>query len=269
MSNRQRDRFFTSHSAYAPISDPLEEHYENWIYNFRERVFPDHHCYRFKPLITTDWTSGVRPDLVLIDKEYSEWVLVEVEKFSHSWSAHVSPQLEKFRSAKIGEAEVAWLARDAQNLDFERLRTLMINETPRILVVCNDKPSWSDFFLSTDAELIIVRPMRNENLDLVLYADRIFQRRKFERLSFLEPPSDSELVKWYRIESPNRLNVKEGSYLVDFENGTFTCVIRKMSGFWYFVPPSSIVLKPARGSHISILRFSENGITVEGKVEEL
>lgn len=267
--NRQRDRFFTANSAFAPISDPLEEHYENWIFNFRERMFPDHYCFRFKPLVMNDWVTGVRPDLILIDRQYSEWVLVEVEKASHPWSSHVFPQLEKFRSARIGDEEISRLLKDAPDLSPDRLRSLILNEPPRILVVCNDKPSWSDFFLSTDAELMIVRPMRNEYLDLVLYADRIFNRRKYERLSFLEPPSESELIKWYRVTSPNRLEIREGHYLVDFDNGTFSCDIRKMSGNWYFAPPSSIVLRPSRSKHLSILRFSDSEITIEGTAEEV
>ena len=269
MASNQRDRFFTEHSAFAPIPDPLEEHYENWVFKFRNHLFPDHHCYRYKPLMTTDWTSGVKPDLVLIDKDYSEWVLVEVEKFSHSWSSHVSPQLEKFRSAKIGITEVQKLSNTAVELNYERLKTLMLTEDPRILVVCNGKPAWSDYFLSSDAELMIVRPLRNENLDLVLYADRVFQRRKYDKLSFLEPPLESELIRWYRITSPNRFEIGEGRYLVDFDNGTYSCDIKRMAGIWYFVPPPSMFVKPSRGSHISITRFSLNSMTVEGNVEEI
>jgi len=269
MGSNQRDRFFTEDSAFGPVSDPLEEHYENWVFKFRHQLFPDHHCLRYKPLMTTDWSTGVKPDLVLIDKEYSEWALVEVEKFSHSWTAHVSPQLQKFQAAKIGQHEVEAVLRSSDDFDFDRLRYLMLSNSPRILVVCNEKPSWSDYFFSSNAELMIVRPLRNERLDLVLYADRTFQRRKFDKLSFLEPPLDGELVRWYRISSPNRFGIEVGRYLVDFENGTFTCEIRKMSETWYFVPPPSMFILPSKGSHISIIRFSNRTMTVDGKVEEL
>ena len=268
MSN-QRDRFFTEHSAFAPIQDPLEEHYENWVYKFRNQLFPDHNCFRYKPLMTTNWVTGVRPDLVLVDKDYSEWVLVEVEKFSHSWSSHVSPQLEKFRSAKIGEKEVETLLQVADELNSVRLHALMTTESPRILVVCNGKPNWSDYFMSSNAELMIVRPLRNENLDLVLYADRVFQRLKIDKLSFLEPPSDSELIKWYRIGSPNRLEIAQGRYLVEFENGTYPCDVKCVSSIWYLVPPSSMVITPRGAGHISITRSSSNSMTVDGKVEEI
>lgn len=269
MTNNQRDRLFTEHYAYAPVLDPLEEHYENWIYNFRSRLFPDHNCYRYKPLMTNDLSTGVRPDLLLIDKDYSEWVLVEVEKFSHSWSSHVSPQLEKLRSVKIGTNEVKKLFEEASELIYERLKTLMLSQTPRILVVCNDKPAWSENFLSNDAELMIVKPLRNEHLELVLYADRSFRRRKFDKLALLEPPLDSALVRWYRITTSHRFQISEGKYLVDFDNGTYSCRIRTMSGIWYFMPPPSMMITPSRGSHIAIVRFSSDCLTVEGKVEEL
>jgi hypothetical protein len=42
-----------------------------------------------------------------------------------------------------------------------------------------------------------------------------------------------------------------------------------MAGIWYFVPPPSMFVKPSRGSHISITRFSLNSMTVEGNVEEI
>jgi len=269
MTINYRDRFFTKDSAFAPVSDPLEEHYENWVYKFRHQLFPDHHCFRYKPLMVTDWVTGVKPDLVLIDKQYSEWALVEVEKFSHSWTSHVSPQLQKFQSAKIGNREVEVLLGSAEDLDADRLRFLMTSEKPRILVVCNGVPSWSDYFFSSNAELMIVRPLRDERLDLVLYADHIFQRRKFDKLSFLEPPPVGDVVRWYRISSPHRFDISEGRYLVDFENGTYSCELRKMSGNWYFVPPPSMFILPSRDSHISIIRFTQKTMTVDGKVEEI
>lgn len=268
MTNGHWDRVFTGTSSFAPVSDPLEEHYENWVFKFRHSLFPDHFCYRFKPLLMSDMNTGVRPDLVLVDYEYAEWVLVEVEKFSHSWSAHVSPQLEKFRSARISEKEVQTLQGIASDLDPERLRSLMLNVRPRILVVCNGVPSWSAYFLASDAELMVARPLRNEQLDLLLYVDRQFHRRQIDRLSHLEIPSESSLIKWYRISSPNRLNIREANYLAQLDNGVTSCKIKNIGNEWYLVPPSALTLAAIAGRPLSITRFGISELSIDGRIIE-
>ena len=268
MVNGHWDRVFDGDSSFAPVSDPLEEHYENWVFGFRKSLFPDHFCYRFKPLLVSDHSTGVRPDLVLIDHHYAEWVLVEVEKFSHSWSAHVSPQLEKFRSARIGDREVQVLQEVAENLDPARLRSLMLNVRPRILVVCNGVPTWSAYFLASDAELMVARPLRNERLELIMYVDRQFQRRHFDRMSHLEAPKDDALVKWYRISSPNRLAIQEGQYLMQLDNGVTPCRTKKLGDDWYLVLPSSVRIMETNGRPLSIMRFGITEIAVDGRMIE-
>ena len=266
MHSSHRDRIFTDTSAYAPVTDPLEEHYENWIYRFRHSLFPDHHCYKCKPLMNSDQSSGVRPDLILVDHLYSEWVLVEVEKFSHSWSGHVSPQLEKLRSVRIGEAQVSAILKEAPELDPARLRTLMSRNRPRILVICNGAPSWSDYFMSSDAELMVVRPLRNEHLDLVLYSERQFQRLKFDKLSYLEPPAEGAHIGWYRITAPNRLDIRIGNYLAEFENGVFPCRTRRLGEEWYLVAPSATRIAQTGERPLAIIRFGDTDIAIDGRV---
>ena len=268
VTNGHWDRIFTGTSSFAPVSNPLEEHYENWVFKFRHSLFPDHFCYKFKPLLMSDLSTGVRPELVLIDHEYAEWALVEVEKFSHSWSAHVSPQLEKFRSARIGEREVRTLQSMAPDLDPERLRSLMLNIRPRILVVCNGVPTWSAYFLASDAELMVARPLRNEQLDLLMYVDRQFHRRRIDRLSYLEIPSESSLIKWYRISSPNRLNIREANYLAQLENGVTGCKIKSLGNEWYLVFPSGLTLETSSGRPLSIIRFGSSDVAIDGRMIE-
>jgi hypothetical protein len=210
----------------------------------------------------------VRPDLVLIDREYFEWVLVEVEKFSHSWSSHVSPQLEKFRSARVGDREVASIAEIAPDLDLSRLRSLVLNATPRILVVCNGTPAWSDHFLTSDAELMVVRPMRNERLELVMYADRQFQRRHVDKVSYLEIPKDGALIRWYRIVTPNRMKLSECAYLAQFENGVSPCRTVRLGDVWYLAFPDGTRVLPVPGRQLSILRLGPAGIAIDGQIVE-
>lgn len=269
MDRTHRDRIFTPDSAFAPVADPLEEHYEAWVYRFRDSLFPDHFCHRFKALLVSDQSAGVRPDLVLIDRQYAEWVLVEVEKVSHSWTSHVSPQLEKFRSAQIGDREVRAITEIAPDLDRSRLRSLLLSAKPRILVVCNGKPVWSEQFLTLDAELMVVRPLRNERLDLIMYADRQFQRRHVDKLSFLEAPEDGAVFQWYRIVTPSRMELRVDDHLAQLENGVSPCRTRKLGDDWYIAFPSGTKITGMAGRPLSILRFGIGEMAIDGQLVEV
>jgi hypothetical protein len=96
-----------SHSIY-------EETFEKMILKFKEDLFPDHHCFEFKHLLRVPRQTNVKADLILIDREYHEWVIVEVEVARHSWSGHVADQVERLELAEIPRSIVArlWMSEE-------------------------------------------------------------------------------------------------------------------------------------------------------------
>lgn len=115
---------------------------------------------------------------------------------------------------------------------------------------------------------MVVRPLRNERLELILYADRQFQRRHVDRISYLETPKDDALIQWYRIVSPNRMELCEGAYLAQFENGVSPCRTHKMGGEWYLSFPNGTRITPLTGHELSILRCSVAAMTIDGQIVE-
>ena len=82
-----------------------------------------------------------RPDLILIDRDYRFWWVIEVERGDHDLVRHVLPQIQCFRSASYGYEVVEYLKRNNPDLDPLRLRDLMLGDPPEVAVVSD---RWDD-----------------------------------------------------------------------------------------------------------------------------
>lgn len=67
-------------SWYSPVKSNsiYEKTYEQKILENSNMLFPDYFCFYFKKQVQSMWGPGI-PDLVLIDKLYREWIIVEVD----------------------------------------------------------------------------------------------------------------------------------------------------------------------------------------------
>lgn len=204
-----------------------------------------------------------KADLILVDRGYLEWVLVEVEISNHSWTGHVRDQIERFELAEISKHEVQKLCSRAVELDSGRTLSLLTTQPPRILVVCDGAPRWSDQLHSTSAELLIATPFRDELNQLIIQCNRPFRRRRRIGLTSLAPPT-ALMPNWYKITDPHAFDVREADVQVLCDNRVFSGKIRSSGSSWYLVLASSIQLLES-DQHI-VLNADENTIEISGRL---
>ena len=242
-----------------------EETYEGMVFRFRETIFPDHWCFDFKDELRTPRETNVKADLLLIDREYQEWVLVEVELARHSWSGHVKGQIERLELAEIAYSSIERLCDREPTLDRARLRYLVRDELQRILVVCNDAPRWRDQFSQISAELLVARPYRNISHHLLLQTERDYRRRSRRDLSPLDNATESQLG-WYRICQPHAVYLMEGNLRLVFDNETIDGKIRRIGADWYVVVSQSIEIESSGG--LAITKSDGGSFEIRGRIAE-
>ena len=243
----------------------FEETYEKMLLQFSAELFPDHFCIEFKGELDVPRQNNVKPDLVLIDKMYQEWVLVEVEVARHSWSGHVGDQIERLELASLPNRGLEKLLSKEPSLDARRTELLVRSQLQRVLVVCNDSPRWQDKFAQTSAELLIVRPFRNERHELLLQSERDFRRRYRHVLTGLEPPTRSQ-PGWYKIDSPHAVPLDQENVAVVFDNEVVAGKIRRIGFEWFLVVSHGLSI--VSNGPLGIVGVIDHLFEINGKVVE-
>ena len=134
--------FDTSETWFKEIDAPREKGYEDTLVARFDYIFPDYHVARFKQTITDIDGNTSRPDLAMIRKDYSAWIVVEVEIASHPYS-DVASQVSVFRKGIYGYENATYLCTKNGDIVLDKMKKLIEDESPSVMVVVNEaKPDW-------------------------------------------------------------------------------------------------------------------------------
>jgi len=132
-----------------------ENSYVESILKVAPDLFPGYHCVRFSPKVESEYGNH-EPDLVLVDHRYREWIVVEAELEHHSLTSHVEPQVRCFAYGRYDESHVQAIARGLPEVDAGRLRILIANLQPRVMVIVPQmKDRWKSVLSNYNAILTI------------------------------------------------------------------------------------------------------------------
>ena len=138
-----------------------ERDFEAVIEAHATSLFPGCHILPFKIAVESEHDRKI-PDLALIDHEYRQWSVIEVEMAHHSLNNHVLPQVEVFSRGAYGEAHVDYLARQSPDLDRVALLDMVKGAQPRVVVVVNeDVPAWTQPIRNVGGEVLVVEVFRS------------------------------------------------------------------------------------------------------------
>jgi hypothetical protein len=130
------ERWYDELRAVAYYS---ESELENWILQHAKSIFPDHFAFPFKKDIFSQ-TISKRPDLALIQRDFSAWVVVEVEVEGHGVN-HVLEQTRVFVGGNYNLPEIAEYAQKQlvkfcnKTASLKRLGKLFSEYAPSVLVI--------------------------------------------------------------------------------------------------------------------------------------
>lgn len=195
-----------------------ESEFEEHLLSQAPHIYPHHHLVRFKPLLVSEHGSA-KPDLALIDKQYRNWWIVEVELGTHSFEEHVQKQVRVFATAEYGRHLTPLLMASAPWLHQPSVEDMLIGDPPRILVLVNEaKPDWAVGLQQWDIILGIVEIFRNDRNQVIL---RVNGEHPSDCGAFITSCRvDPHLRRSLVIESPGGVGVRNGQEVeLWFEGG--------------------------------------------------
>lgn len=128
-----------SRSLYEDLFSAQLEHHS-------PDLFPGRHFVPFAHHTNAPGIGAKKADYALIDKDYRDWWVVEVEMSHHPLHRHVEPQVRVLAQAKYGIDHAEALLKHAKfNLDEQRLKKLILSHSPRVFVpvlTVEELPDW-------------------------------------------------------------------------------------------------------------------------------
>jgi len=190
---------------YEPLSAStiLEKDFENSILRYSVDLFPGYRCVPFNLSVNSEFGVS-KSDLALIDKQYREWFVVEVELEHHSFSRHVEPQMRKLSSGTYDSNHARALSNQNEDLDSERVNAMVHNCYPRFLVITTKfDHEWNTELSNMGIDLAVLKIFVSKAGSRVISTEGKWPSPKDSSIASIltfEP-----LFKGMKVESPGML----------------------------------------------------------------
>ena len=256
-------RILHNDSWYSPVKSNsiYEKTYEQKILENSNMLFPSYFCYYFKKEVQSDWGPGI-PDLVLIDKHYREWIIVEVELEHHGLQGDVLDQVVKFAAGKYSKAHADYLSDKHEVLDREKLTALICGTQPRISVfVPVQKPEWWRILLQYNATIAVIEVWEDDtgrNLLRINGDQPTAKSSEFLTNLF----RDRNLAKGLKVENPAVLPSTDDIRIAF--NGLFSewAIIKSKSTAW-LMPKGKYPLDDVSALSFRLTKSESDGFQLE------
>jgi hypothetical protein len=166
-----------SHSAFwferlSVISYYNESEFEIRILKQASFLFKEYFVIPFKKQIKhlSAPSKVTKPDLAFIKRDYSQWMLVEVELDSHE-DSHVLSQVDVMLNADFNSTEILTYIKSKAgfilepadfNFDDKQLEDLVQTKKPEVLVIVDEtKISWEQLLNGVGVKLCVVQVYKN------------------------------------------------------------------------------------------------------------
>jgi hypothetical protein len=256
-------KIFHNGNWYSPIDSAsmYESTYESKILHSSEDLFPGYFCLTFKKPVESIYGTGI-PDLVLIDKEYREWIVVEVELEHHGLRGDVLDQVVKFAAGKYTKEHSQYLTSKHSCLDENKLESLICGTQPRISVfVPVQKPEWWRTLLQYNATIAVIEVWEDDIGRTLLRIDGDQPTAK--------PPEflsdvfrDRNLAKGLRVGNPavlpaeDRIRILIGGFVSEW------VIIRSKTNAW-LMPVGKYPLDELSALSFRLTRSESEGYKLE------
>lgn len=203
---------------YTKYSNSLyETHYENRIVANSNILFPNYFCLKFKmDVISDDYGGPSRPDLVLIDKNYRYWYVVEVELDNDALTS-VESQIKIFTSGNYGKHHASYLQSKQKDLDLEKLNRLMSTQPEVVVLVPRVKPSWANRLAQYGTKFVVIEIFENSQKLEILRVDGD-ELREDDEFLITKLSYNASIPRALSIHSPGNLDSQNRQLSILVEN---------------------------------------------------
>ena len=214
-----------------------ERDFESIVSHVGSSLFVGYHTLPFRIAVESEHERRV-PDMALVEVNYREWWIVEVEMAHHGLYSHVLPQVEVFANGAYTEEHVAHMVKHCDALHEGYLRDMVKASQPGVLVVVNKGvPAWREPVERAGGKLGIVEVFRSERNRHVLRVDGYWPMVDASDV-ITSGQLDAVLPTLLRIGSPVGLGVPAGGRLSIRFRGGLTDWMRVDSGRDVWLSPA-------------------------------
>lgn len=197
----KRDVLNINGKFYDKVNFNTEDEFESHISNKIDNIYNDFLVVDFKMLLKTNdyFTNDVKADFILIRKDYTKWIVVEVEYYSkskHNWlENHVVPQMNKIINVNYNQENQAnkiflyiknKLIKQNIDFNFNTIENLIKFNKPDFLVIINDYPldviNWKTALYN--CELSVIRCFK-DSLENYIYSKEIIKELDEQSLAHI------------------------------------------------------------------------------------
>lgn len=173
--------------------------------------------------------GSARADLAIIDFDYREWFVVEVELSTHDLYDHVLPQVRTLRDGHYGLDHADYIVDRLPVLDAVRTRQLIRGSSPRIAVIADrSKRMWADVLKGADIDLITLEIYKSDLNKYIFAIDGGLPLRAADLISYCS--FSSMLPRQIMIETPGGLPIQAGERIRILLDGQIVEWIRMDAG---------------------------------------
>lgn len=249
---------------YMPLSSRsiYESEYESSLRRFADNLFPGYWCAPFTELVESEY-GGAKADLVLVDKGYRSWVIVEVELEHHSLYNHIEPQMRRLVYGRYSERHAKCIANGIEGVSITHLEMLIRTVDPQFLVVSPKVPDdWQGPLSMISVTTCAIQIFINDQDERLLVAGGSRPvSDPDEYVSVIEP--DPYYPRAYRVLAPSAL-MGQSHIQVNYDGYLTTWKIVSASTTMLLIPNGTLSLPEGR---FRLKRDGENRfwISKEGK----
>lgn len=240
-------RLLIGNDTYHTVSSSAfyEVDYEGLVLSKAALLFPDHIVTPFKMTVRSE-AGAVKADLALIERDYRQWWVVEVELAHHSLSNHVLPQIHKLATADYGPDVAMYLSSQDSSLDLSSLHAMLRGAQPQVLVIVDRlDPSWTQPLGAYGAAISIVEVFRSDRNDHVLRLNGHFPEPLGNLLSLLR--FDATLPRLMILDSPAAIPRPSNTRIsLDFNGATTEWMRVDTANRVWLAPMKTNLLPPGR-----------------------
>ena len=249
---------------YSPVDSAsmYESIYESKILHNSDYLFPGYFCLPFKKQVESIYGPAI-PDLVLIDKEYREWIVVEVELEHHALRGDVLDQVVKFAAGNYTKSHAEYLANKEKTLDAEKLIALVTGTQPKISVIVPvQKPEWWRILLQYNATIAVIEVWEDDiGRNLIRVNGDQPTAKSTEFLTDLF--RDKNIAKGLKVDTPAVLPVGQEKIKVTFRGLLSEWVIIRSKASAWLLPAGKYPLDGVSALSFRLTQSETEGFQIE------
>ena len=219
------------------------------------RVLPNFSILDFSPYILGDDGMRRRPDLVLVDLNYTMWVIVEVELEHHSLYHHVEPQIRTFVTGRYDDTHAQLLCDRDRSLDFESLCNLILYFPPIVSVVVNSRSvlnsGWALLESDYSAHLTFLETYKARSGDAIfLLSGYLPMPRPRQIIRLKKHVMMNALVCSFPTDVPATVGDSIG---ISFDDCVYQWPVLRTADSIILLPPAGVELRTDRNYEIRLI----------------